>query len=99
MKKLVLVTLAASLTAGCASAKHTRTQANGATETTSIHTFLSATAIKGFSETTWDGTGTNRYSRTVKVADTSTDISSQLAPLIDSAVQAAVSAAVKGAKP
>jgi hypothetical protein len=100
MKLLIPCLALALLGTGCASAVHTRTAPNGVTDKTSIHTFLSTTAIKGFSETTWDGTGTNRYSRAVRVSDagTQTEIE-KLGPLIDSAVSAAVQAAIKGAKP
>ena len=80
-------------TGGCASAVHTRTAANGVTEKTSIHTFLSTTAIKGFSESLKDGT--NGYSRTVRVSDagTQTEIE-KLAPLIESAAAGAAKGAL-----
>lgn len=111
MKILVPVFAVALIATGCVSATHVRETVefrpgpNGTvvkttqTEKTSLHSKFSGTALKGFTEITFDGSGTNRYSRTVKVQDTSTDISSQLAPIIDSAIQAAVAAAAKAAKP
>jgi hypothetical protein len=86
-------------TGGCASAVHTRTTANGVVEKTSIHTFLSTTAIKGFSESTRDGSGTNGYLRTVRVSDagTQTEIE-KLQGLGEAIARGATEGAAKGAK-
>jgi hypothetical protein len=95
--KLTPLLLACLLIVGCASAVHTRTTANGVTEKTSIHTFLSTTAIKGFSESTRDGSGTNGYSRTVRVSDagTQTEIE-KLGPLMESVSRGLAEGAVAG---
>jgi len=107
--KLTPLLLACFLIVGCVGASHRREtteyrlQPNGTTnvvklvEYTKMHSYLSTTALKGFSESTHDGT--NGYSRSVRVADTTTDISAQIGTIVDSAVTAAVSAAAKAAKP
>lgn len=97
---LICAVVAIAPSGGCASAVHKRKLADGSVDKTSIHTFFSITAIKGFSETMKDGTGTNSYSRSVKVTDAATQTEiEKLAPIIDSAVQAAVAAGIKGVNP
>lgn len=109
MKRLTPLLLACLIIVGCVGASHDRqtieyrpqpdgtTNVVKTTEHTGMHSWLSTTALKGFSEITKDGT--NGYSRSVRVTDTSTDISAQVGTIVDAAVTAAVSAAAKGVKP
>ena len=101
MKRSLPILLITSLIgAGCASATYHRTLADGSEQKTSIHTFLSTTAIKNFSESIKDGTGTNAYSRSVRVADAATQTEiEKLGPLLESAMKGVAEGAVKGAAP
>lgn len=97
---IVILAALAVITTGCASASYDRKLSDGSEQKTSIHTFLSTTAIKNFSESIKDGTGTNSYSRSVRVADAATQTEiEKLGPLLEAAMKGVAEGAVKGAAP
>ena len=108
IKPLLPVLVLAVAVSGCMGASHSRTiteyirQPDGSTnivktvEYTKLHSTLSTTALKGFSEITKDGT--NGYSRAVKVQDTSTDISAQIGVIAHDVAAGVAEGMAKGAK-
>ena len=108
MKSILAVLVLAVAVSGCVGASHSRTiteyihQPDGSTnivntvEYTKLHSTLSTTALKGFSEITKDGT--NGYSRAVKVQDTSTDISAQIGAIAHDVAAGVAEGMAKGAK-
>lgn len=108
MKKFLLL-LVPILVGGCVGAIHRREiteyrlQPDGTTnvvhtvEYTKMHSSLSTTALKGFKETTRDGT--NGYARSVGVNDTTTDISAQIKDIAQSVAEGVAAGLAKGVKP
>lgn len=90
-KSILLVGLLAVASSGCVSYHYTRTSPNGVKESVSAVSLFSGTAGK-IKSTVRDGT----YSRSIG-ADGSTDISTNLPPLVEAIVRGAVAGAIKGA--
>ena len=91
MKKLLLLAAASLIGAGCASYSHSRTLKDGTVEKTSISSTFNKTALRGLKFTSTDA---NNYSRNISLGGWGSDVSAELAPLVE-AIAAGVAQGMK----